>query len=742
MADLTQQYLDILRGYGVDTSTLQYADPAKLKRIVDQTRQASDTGGGAMAVGQQAAQQAAKDVIGGTTPRKGLEDLLKEAHTGSSITQAGSDAALPMSEVPAMSAPRELAIRQDPGGPQSQGDINQPTSLGVKTSTATLRPDTVTGEVPAPGMELQPGIYDHLPAYEPTEDLITKAMTGPTIKQAASDTVLPMSEATVQPLAVDARIEERRLRREQEQEAARLAKQPKAQIAPGQTLTLAEGPAEKKKKNMLQTLAGIEVVKPGAEDWGTQFEGATREELDTVGRQVLGQDVENVRDGGTPMTTFEPDAWSSKGVDPRVADIWGELTGAEKEQYLLKYGGSEKEIIRAIEENVLPSGAPRVQRDAAVQRPLTPVSAQKADTTDLTMDTPDDVDAMGMDLEGMAPPEKAGLLSRLGGFAQDNPELLAQIAQAGGGFMQNIAQGRAQKKADAKTRGAMAQSNLIGALTGGKSRPAVMREEAEQGGLLARLGQAVQAGGSVAGGEMKRRTALSQRDEEMDLKGRKVAAGERQGDLMSRRLGIMQDKINKEYEINDKAAQVALAKATGASYERVQGGIESLNKATNIYKGGGYLDPTQGAKNLYGQMRVLYNDYDKDATPANVGAIFQVYQRFFDPATVREGDLKILQEAEGTFRRIQAQAERLVGAGGSLSSDTVEEMKRITDKVHSMQARKATEDVNAYISTALDPRDREATSEYYDRIFKMPSLSDSGDKGDLVKDLGQTEIKL
>ena len=360
------------------------------------------------------------------------------------------------------------------------------------------------------------------------------------------------------------------------------------------------------------------------------------------------------------------------------------------------------------------------------------------------LDVPDDVDAMDVDdLSDLAPPpEKRGLLSRLGGFAQNNPELLAQIAQAGGGFMQDIAQGRAQKAADARTRGAMAQSNLIGALTGGKSRPAVMREEAEQGGLLARLGQAVEAGGRVAGGEMQRRTALSQRDEEMGLKGRKVAAGERQGDLMSKRLGIMQDKINKEYEINNKAAQVALAEATGASYERVQGGIESLNKATNIYKGGGYLDPTQGAKNLYGQMRVLWNDYEKDATPANVGAIFQVYQRFFDPATVREGDLKILQEAEGTFRRIQARAERLVGAGGSLSSDTVEEMKRITDKVHSMQARKATEDVNAYIGTALDPRDREATSEYYERIFKMPSLSDSGDKGDLVKDLGQTEIKL
>ena len=340
-----------------------------------------------------------------------------------------------------------------------------------------------------------------------------------------------------------------------------------------------------------------------------------------------------------------------------------------------------------------------------------------------------------------ATPEPS-FLSRLGSGMRDNPELLAQIAQAGGGFMQNIAQGRAQKKADAKTRGAMAQSNLIGALTGGKSRPAVMREEAEQGGLLARLGQAVEIGGSVAGGEMKRRTALSQRDEEMDLKGRKVAAGERQGDLMSERLGIMQDKINKEYEINNKAAQVALAKATGASYERVQGGIESLNKATNIYKGGAYLDPAQGAKNLYGQMRVAYGMHEKDPSAASVSAVFSLYQRFFDPATVREGDLKLMQEAEGYFLQLQAKGERLVNAGGSLSSNTIREMKRITDKVHSMQARKATEDVNAYISTALDPRDREATSEYYDRLLKLPSLSDSGDKGDLVKDLGQTEIKL
>ena len=155
-------------------------------------------------------------------------------------------------------------------------------------------------------------------------------------------------------------------------------------------------------------------------------------------------------------------------------------------------------------------------------------------------------------------PEKRGLLSRLGGFAKDNPELLAQIAQAGGGLMQDIAQGRAQKAADARTRGAMAQSNLIGALTGGKSRPAVMREEAEQGGLLARLGQAVEAGGRVAGGEMKRRTALSQRDEEMGLKGRKVAADELNAESQKAYREAMADMAEKQLGVEDRKTAARL----------------------------------------------------------------------------------------------------------------------------------------------------------------------------------------
>jgi hypothetical protein len=434
MADLTQQYLDILRGYGVDTSTLQYADPAKLKRIVDQTRQASDTGGGAMAVGQQAAQQAAKDVIGGTTPRKGLEDLLKEAHTGPSITQAGSDAALPMSEVPAMSAPRELAIRQDPGGPQSQGDINRPTSLGVKTSTATLRPNTVTGEVPAPEMD-----YDR--------DIQPDKIAGENINRPTSLDV-KTSTATLRP--------------------------------------------------------------------------------DKVASEVPAPDM-----------AFED---SALDFDPTA--------GRYQEHPIL------------MEETVV---------------------------------TPESEEIKG----------EPSFLSRLGGLAKNNPELMAQIAQAGGGLMQNIAQGRAQKKADAKTRGAMAQSNLIGALTGGKSRPAVMREEAEQGGLLARLGQAVQAGGSVAGGEMQRRTV--EEDKEQDVEFQERALGQKDEEIRIKDAAQQTDKAYKEAIAGIKELSAGLGgAATQKQIKQMQGTLNVIGKFKKDIMGiegiGGIIEGQATRLPLLGKM--------------------------------------------------------------------------------------------------------------------------------------------
>ena len=516
MAQLRQQYLDILQGYGVDPAGLRSATDAQLKRIFQQTAQGRDIGG-EMASGAAAGQQAAKDVIGGTTPVQSLESLLAAAHTGApTASQAAPAADLPMSQATPPALDRDLRIRGDTAGPQPVGAPGRPS-------------------------------MEPIPGWKPTDELVAEQHTLPSARVASAGAAdLPMSEATVQPLPEDARIEQDRLRRQQEQEAARLAKQPKAQIAPGHTITIEEG-GPRKKKNMLQSLAGVEVVTPSAADFGTPVEEATDEEKDIVSRQVLAQDVENVRDGGTPMISFQSDAFSSKPVDPRVADIWGEITDAEKEQYLLKYGGSEEEVKRAIEEGVLPSGAQRVQRDAAAKRPSTPVSAQRAGALDFTEDTPEDVDLMDVDLAGMAPPEKRGLLSRLGGMIKNNPEVAAQIAQAAGGLMSNIASGRAQREAGRETEGRVARANLISALTGGKARPQVTAAQADEGGLLSRLGQITKAGGRIASGEMARRKAEGVQERELAAKELNAQS---QDDYRKAMVGISERQLDVDSQKN------------------------------------------------------------------------------------------------------------------------------------------------------------------------------------------------
>ena len=76
MAEFRQQYLDVLQGYGVDPASLRGATDAQLKRILKQAQQAPDIGG-EMASGTAGASQAAKEVIGGTTPVKPLLTLIK-----------------------------------------------------------------------------------------------------------------------------------------------------------------------------------------------------------------------------------------------------------------------------------------------------------------------------------------------------------------------------------------------------------------------------------------------------------------------------------------------------------------------------------------------------------------------------------------------------------------------------------------------------------------------------------------
>jgi hypothetical protein len=330
-------------------------------------------------------------------------------------------------------------------------------------------------------------------------------------------------------------------------------------------------------------------------------------------------------------------------------------------------------------------------------------------------------------------PEKRGLLSRLGGFAKDNPELLAQVAQAGGGLMQDIAQGRAQKAADARTRGAMAQSNLIGALTGGKSRPAVMREEAEQGGLLARLGQAVEAGGRVAGGEMKRRTALSQRDEEMGLERDKVenAAKRLQVDLSQaeaqkayqgrmlelQKLGISNDLLMARAKAGkkDKPPQkVYDAYLAARNVMDTVGTVEELMRDAGLLQSGTGLMLLRGVGLEQGLPQSMGGDQTREITAA-VNKMVQ---------TLGEDMTGILSNQDILFLKAQAPSDE-----DNLPT-VIKKADLIRNRIAGSIANRAGIDADYFDMTP------------FGNLIDSVAAQGEQAPGDLAEKLGQTEIKL
>ena len=135
----------------------------------------------------------------------------------------------------------------------------------------------------------------------------------------------------------------------------------------------------------------------------------------------------------------------------------------------------------------------------------------------------------------------------IAGFARENPEVAAQIAQAAGGLMSNIASGRAEREAGRETEGRVARANLISALTGGKARPQVTAAKADKGGLLSRLGQITKAGGRIASGEMARRKAEGVQERELAAKELNAQS---QADYRKAMVGISKRQLDVDSQKN------------------------------------------------------------------------------------------------------------------------------------------------------------------------------------------------
>ena len=150
-----------------------------------------------------------------------------------------------------------------------------------------------------------------------------------------------------------------------------------------------------------------------------------------------------------------------------------------------------------------------------------------------------------------------------------------------------------------------------------------------------------------------------------------------------------------------------------------------------------FVDSQNGLFPTYNGLNAAYNDFLDDANSANMVAVFQMYQRLFDPATVREGDLRIQEEGQGLYLRLKSQYERALGSGSVLATDLIDQMKDVADRY----IRSAREDANSRLDVYINQfvagegatedelRQADALRAYYGSIFGDPMTQGGGTGG-------------
>ena len=258
-------------------------------------------------------------------------------------------------------------------------------------------------------------------------------------------------------------------------------------------------------------------------------------------------------------------------------------------------------------------------------------------------------------------------------------------------------------------------------------------------------GKALQGGGAAVKGELSRRVEEAERERKAGLDDRAAELAEAQAESLDAyrkgTLGQREKEFNAQQDLLKKQAEQALAEQGEEKLTQLRANIKDVDDALGLRKTGGYLDSSQGPKKLYNDMRVLFRQFEEDPNSANIMGIIQIYQRLFDPATVREGDIALYREAEGRIKQAVASVERVIGDGGVVSSFMIEDMKKAADDVHAMQLAKAKADVGAYTSRLFGANERKVLDEYYDDILSVRELPGEGE-GTFVSDLSGAKLNL
>ena len=210
------------------------------------------------------------------------------------------------------------------------------------------------------------------------------------------------------------------------------------------------------------------------------MEGASEEEFDEAAQSVLLQGRNGL---GKPLITVD-----TKPTDPlfsiltgnfdvtkdpytkdkkslgnfiTVKDRGGELTGEDKKRIILGLGSEDDQVNRnKRREELMPTPPP-------IKEEIPPVVV--TDEMRKNFDVPEVEEKKAVtpkpsvSTTTVEPKESSSFFGKIGQLIKNNPEVAAQIAQLGGGLLSNVAQGKAQRKADKATEERMEKANFIGA---------------------------------------------------------------------------------------------------------------------------------------------------------------------------------------------------------------------------------------------------------------------------------------
>ena len=173
------------------------------------------------------------------------------------------------------------------------------------------------------------------------------------------------------------------------------------------------------------------------------------------------------------------------------------------------------------------------------------------------------------------------------------------------------------------------------------------------------------------------------------------------------------------------ARSVSIAEITAGADRRkaLQDTIRKLDKSELAEM----MDPKQGALKVVNGLNSAYKDYQTGANQANMNAVFQMYQRLFDPATVREGDLSIQREGQGMLLNLLATLERNTTGGFVLATSVIDNMEKIAQRYRASMQASAENKLDNYLNQILlgktpteqDIAEAEQIRNYYNAVWNF-----------------------